>query len=119
VNVVDSSAWLEYLSGTSRAEFFVEPIEATRRLIVPVVVIYELFKRILRDRGEQFALEVYALLSQAQVVDVDSSLALDAARFNLPLADSLIYATAQRFNAILWTQDEHFAQLPGVRFFPK
>lgn len=119
MNVVDSSAWLEYLSGTSRAEYFVEPIEATRRLIVPVIVIYELFKKILRDRGEQFALEVYALLSQAQVVDVDSSLAIAAARFNLALADSLIYATSQRFNATLWTQDEHFAQLPGVRFFPK
>ena len=86
---------------------------------MPVIVIYELFKKILRERGEQFALEVYAVLSQAQVVDVDSALAISAARFNLPLANSLIYASAQRFNATLWTQDEHFAQLPGVRFFPK
>jgi predicted nucleic acid-binding protein len=104
MNVVDSSAWLEYLSGSSRAEFFVEAIEATRRLIVPVIVIYELFKKILCEPGEQFALEVYAVLSQGQVVDVDSALANSAARFNLPLADSLIYATAQRFSATLWTQ---------------
>ena len=81
MNVVDSSAWLEYLSGSSRAEYFVEPIEATRRLIVPVIVICELCKKILRHRGEQFALEVYAVLSQGLVVDVDSSLALSAARF--------------------------------------
>jgi len=114
MNVVDSSAWLEYLSGSSRAEYFVEPIEATRRLIVPVIVIYELFKKILCERGEQFALEVYAVLSQGQVVDVDSALAISAARFNLPLADSLIYATAQRFSATLC-----FAQLLGVRFFPR
>jgi predicted nucleic acid-binding protein len=119
MNVVDSSAWLEYLSGSRRAEYFVEPIEATRRLIVPVIVIYELFQKILCEQGEQFALEVYAVLSQGQVVDVDSALAIAAARFNLPLADSLIYATAQRFSATLWTQDEHFAQLPGVRFFPR
>jgi predicted nucleic acid-binding protein len=86
---------------------------------VPVIVVYELFKKILRAKGEQSALEVYALLAQGQVVDLDSALAISAARFNLPLADSLIYATAQRFGATLWTQDEHFAQLPGVRFFPK
>ena len=119
MNVVDSSAWLEYLSGSDRANYFAEPIEATRRLIVPVIVVYELFKKVLRDRGEQAALEVYALLGQGQVVEVDSALAVSAGRFNLPLADSLIYATARRFNAILWTQDEHFAQLPSVRFFPK
>jgi predicted nucleic acid-binding protein len=119
MNVVDSSAWLEYLSGSPRADFFAEPIESTRRLIVPVIVVYELFKKILRDKGEQPALEVYALLAQGQVVDVDSALAISAARFNLPLADSLIYAAAQRFGATLWTQDEHFAQLPGVRFFQK
>jgi predicted nucleic acid-binding protein len=119
MNVVDSSAWLEYLSGSTRADYFAEPIESTRRLIVPVIVIYELFKKILRERGEQPALDVYALLCQGQVVDIDSPLAVSAARFNLPLADSLIYATAQRFGATLWTQDEHFAQLPNVRFFPK
>ena len=119
MNVVDSSAWLEYLSGSSISHYFVEPIEATRRLIVPVIVVYELFKKILRERGEQPALEVYGVLCQGQVVDVDSALAVSAARFNLPLADSLIYATAQRFGATLWTQDEHFADLPNVRFFRK
>jgi toxin FitB len=119
MNIVDSSAWLEYLSGSPRSIHFAEPIEATGRLVVPVIVIYELFKKIVRERGEQPALEVCGLLSQGQVVDVDAALAVSAARFNLPLADSLIYATAQRFGATLWTQDEHFAGLPNVRFFPK
>jgi predicted nucleic acid-binding protein len=119
VNVVDSSAWLEYLSDSPRAAYFVEPIESIRRLIVPVIVVYELFKKVLRERGEHAALEVYALLSQGQVIDIDSALAVSAARYNLPLTDSLIYATARRFGATLWTQDEHFSQLPGVRFFPK
>lgn len=119
MNVVDSSAWLEYLADTERANLFVEPIERTRELIVPVLVIYELFKKVLRERGEQPALQVYGLLSQGNVVDVDAGLATDAARLPLPLADSIIYATVQRYKATLWTQDEHFNGLPGVKFFSK
>ena len=119
MNVVDSSAWLEYLADTERANLFVEPIERTRELVVPVLVIYELFKKVLRERGEQAALLVYGLLSQVNVVDVDAGLATDAARLPLPLADSIIYATAQRYKATLWTQDEHFNGLPGVKFFSK
>jgi predicted nucleic acid-binding protein len=119
MNVVDSSAWLEYLTGSKRAEIFAEPIERTSALIVPVIIVYELFKKIHRERGEVEALEVYALLAQGNVVDVDAGLALMAARNGLPLADSLIYATAQRHRATLWTQDEHFAELPGVRYIAK
>jgi toxin FitB len=78
VNVVDSSAWLEYLVDSERASLFAEPIEQTQELIVPVPVIYELFKKVLRERGEQPAFEVYGLLSQANVVDVDASLATAA-----------------------------------------
>ncbi len=78
MNVVDSSAWLEYLSDSPRAAYFVEPIESIRRLIVPVIVVYELFKKVLRERGEHAALEVYALLSQGQVIDIDSALAVSA-----------------------------------------
>jgi toxin FitB len=118
VNVVDSSAWLEYLADSERAALFAEPIEQTEQLIVPVLVIYELFKKVLRERGEQPAIEVYSLLSQGRVVDVDAELAIAAARLPLPLADSIIYATAQRHTAILWTQDEHFAGFQGVKFFP-
>ena len=119
MNVVDSSAWLEYLVDSERASLFAEPIERTEQLIVPVLVIYELFKKVLRERGEQPAIEVLGLLSQANVVDVDTQIATAAARLSLPLADSIIYATARRHSAILWTQDEHFADLPGVKFFPK
>jgi predicted nucleic acid-binding protein len=119
MNLVDSSAWLEYLSGSSRAELFADAIEQTAALIVPVIVVYELFKKINRERGKAEALEVYALLAQGNVVDVDAGLALMAAQNGLPLADSLIYATAQRYRATLWTQDEHFAGLPGVRYHAK
>jgi toxin FitB len=119
MNVVDSSAWLEYLTGSGRAELFAEPIEKSGSLIVPVIVIYELFKKVYRERGEDAALEVYALLAQGTVVDVDTPLALAAARIRLPLADSLIYATAQFHRATLWTQHEHFQGMSGVKYFPK
>jgi predicted nucleic acid-binding protein len=121
MNVVDSSAWLEYLTSSERAELFAEPIEKTRSLIVPVIVIYELFKKVYRERGESedAALEVYGLLAQGTVVDVDTPLALAAARLRLPLADSLIYATAQFHRATLWTQDEHFQGMVGVKYFHK
>jgi predicted nucleic acid-binding protein len=119
MNAVDSSAWLEYLTGSERAELFAEPIEKTQSLIVPVLVIYELFKKVYRERGEDAALEVYGLLAQGTVVDVDTPLALAAARLRLPLTDSLIYATAQFHRATLWTQDEHFQGMAGVKYFHK
>jgi predicted nucleic acid-binding protein len=118
-NAVDSSGWLEYFADTRRAKLFAAAIEDADRLIVPVVTIYEVFKKMLRERGENDALQAISAMRSGQVVDLDLSLALDAGHFPLPLADSLIYATAQRHGAILWTQDEAFEGLPGVRYFPK
>ncbi len=116
-NVVDSSGWLEYLVGTDRASLFAEAIEDTDNLIVPVISIYQVFKKVLRERGEDAALQVASAMQSGTVVDFDSSLALDAARYSLPLADSIIYATAMRHDALLWTQDEHFKDLQEVRYF--
>lgn len=118
-HTVDSSGWLEYFAGTTRAKLFAPAIENTERLIVPVVTVYEVFKKILRERGEGDALEAASAMCSGRVIDLDVSLALDAGRFDLPLADSLIYATTQRHGATLWTQDEVFEGLPGVRYFPK
>jgi toxin FitB len=115
-HVVDSSGWLEYFADTERANFFAPAIENTEQLIVPVVTLYEVFKKVLRERGENEALQVASVMQAGRVVDVDASLALDAARYALPLADSLIYATALRHQATLWTQDAHFKGLPDVRF---
>ena len=119
MNAVDSSAWLEYFADTKRAKLFASAIEDTDHLIVPVVTVYEVFKKFLRERGESDALQAVSAMRSGQVIDLDVSLALEAGRFNLPLADSLIYATAQRHGATLWTQDEDFAGLDGVRYFPK
>jgi len=118
-NVVDSSGWLEYLAGTPRARLFAAAIEDAAHLIVPVLSVYEVFKKVRRERGERDALQVAAVMQSGQVVDIDTSLCLEAAHFDLPLADSLMYATAQRHQALLWTQDDAFEGLEGVKYFPR
>ena len=118
-NVVDSSGWLEYFTDSDRAAFFASAIEDAEALIVPVISIYEVFKKVLRERGEDAALQIASMMQAGKVIDLDSALALEAARYPLPLADSLIYATAMRSEATLWTQDEHFKDLPGVRFLSR
>lgn len=123
MNVVDSSAWLEYFAGTPAAAPFAAAIEDTRRLVVPAATIAEVFKRVLQQRDETSAIRAAAVMQQGEVVSVDAALAVAAARLGLrhklPLADSFIYATAQLRGATLWTQDEHFKGLPGVKYFVK
>ena len=118
-NVVDSSGWLEYFTDSGRAPLFSSAIEDAENLFVPVISIYEVFKKVLRERGEDDALQAASMMQGGQLIDLDCALALEAARHPLPLADSIIYATAMRHEAILWTQDEHFKDLPNVRYFPR
>ena len=118
-NVVDSSAWLEYLANTKQATHFAGALEDTDKLVVPVITIYEVFKKVLRERNEGEAMQVASLMQAGTVVDLNLSLALESARYALPLADSIIYATAVNMGATLWTQDDHFRELPNVRYFPK
>jgi predicted nucleic acid-binding protein len=123
MNIVDSSAWLSYFAGDANAEVFSTPIENIDKLIVPSITITEVFKTILRQRGENMALEAIAHIQQGKVVSLDSSLAIDAAKYGidykLPLADSIIYATGQKFGALIWTQDVDFKSLEGVKYYPK
>jgi predicted nucleic acid-binding protein len=120
MNVVDSSAWLEYFAGGSNASFFAAPIEAIDELVVPSLTIYEVFKRVLQQRDESHALRAIAVMQQGAVIDLDVRLALSAARLSLdtrlPMADSVVLATARLHQAELWTQDADFASLPGVRY---
>ncbi len=123
MNVVDSSAWLSYFSGDTNAKVFSRPIENIDKLIVPSITITEVFKCILRQRGEDMALEAIAHMEQGKVVPLDSSLAIDAAQYGvdhkLPLADSIIYATARKYDALIWTQDIDFKLLGGVKYYSK
>jgi predicted nucleic acid-binding protein len=123
MNVVDSSAWLEYFADGPNAARFAPPIEATASLIVPTLSIFEVFKRIAQQRGDDDALRAVAIMEQATVVDLDRATALAAARLSIDhgiaMADSLMLATAQRHRALLWTQDAEFDGLPGTRYFAK
>lgn len=120
MNIVDSSGWLEYLAAGPNAAFFSAAIEGTKDLIVPAISIYEVFKRVMQQRSENEALQVIGQMQQGRVVDLDPSVAISAARLSIqhrmPLADSVMLATARNHQAILWTQDAHFQGLAGVRF---
>ena len=117
--VLDSSCWLEYFAETAYAARFDSVIANPQALIVPVITIYEVVKKTARERGQELASIALTLMQQGRVVDMDLNLTLAATAYNLPLADSLIYATAQAHGAMLWTQDQHFEGLPGVQYFPK
>ncbi len=112
MNVVDSSAWLEYFADGPNADYFARPIQAVATRIVPSITLLEVFKRVYQQRGEGEALQAIAVMGQGRVVDVDTTLALNAARLGaehqLPLADSVVLTTARMLNAVLWTQDADF-----------
>ena len=120
MNVVDSSAWLSYFAGDRNAAVFAKAIEDEARLLVPSITLAEVFKAILRQRGEESALTAIAHMQVGRVVPIGTELALDAAslglQHGLPLADSIIFATAVQFDATLWTQDSDFKDIPGVRY---
>jgi predicted nucleic acid-binding protein len=123
VNLVDSSAWLAYFAGEPNAGFFAGAIEDDEALLVPSACLYEVFKVVLRESGEDAAFAAVAAMARGEVIDLDSELAMEAAALgleeNLAFADSVIYAVAKKHGAVLWTQDAHFRGRPGVRFKAK
>ncbi|RME28720.1 MAG: type II toxin-antitoxin system VapC family toxin [Deltaproteobacteria bacterium] len=122
MNLVDSCGWLEYFAGGKNAGFFAAAIEDTERLLVPTICLLEVFKRVLQQRGHDLALQVVAAMQQGRVVELDGTIALSAARLGvklgLPLADSVILATARAYGAVVWTEDSHFEGIDGVRYQP-
>jgi len=123
MNIVDSSGWLEYFVDGSNAEFFAPAIEDTNNLLVPVICIYEVFKKILLQSGVSAAQTHISDMKLGKIIELDESLALSAAKISfdlkLPMAGSLILATSWANDAILWTQDEHFKDLDGVKYIEK
>ena len=119
MNVVDSSGWLEYFADGPNADFFAPAIEDLEHLIVPSITLAEVFGRVLQQRGEGEALQAIALMQQGQVVDLDSMLAVSAGKLSLPLADSIVLATARQHGAVVWTQDADFEGLDDVRYVPR
>ena len=120
MNVVDSSAWLEYFRGGPNSEFFSEAIEKPELLLVPSIVLFEVFKRLLQEAGTENARRGVGFMRSGTIVDLDADVALRGARLSithrLAMADSIILATAQKRNATLWTQDADFEAMPGVQY---
>lgn len=123
MNIVDSSGWLSYFADEPTAKYFLAPLQDADSLVVPTVTIYEVFKVVLRESNENDALQAAVAMQRGKVVDLSASLAIAASKlsleYNLPMADSIILATAMEFNAILWTQDSDFKKISGVKYFPK
>jgi toxin FitB len=123
MNIVDSSCWLEFFSGSDVGEKVSKIIENTETLIVPTITIFEVFKKIVIELDEDKALFAIAHMKQGIVTDLDSDLAIFSAQigkqFKLALADSIIYATAVKYEATLFTQDKHFKELKLVKYFEK
>jgi toxin FitB len=123
MNLVDSCGWLEYFADGPNADFYAGALEDTHTLLVPTICLLEVFKRILQQKGEDAALKAMAAMHQGLIVPLNSPLAMGAARisrdFQLPLADSVILATAQAYHAIIWTQDTHLKGLEKVKYIEK
>ncbi len=123
MNIVDSSGWLAYFADEPNARHFQTPLSDPASLVVPTVTIYEVFKVILRESGENEALQAVVAMQKGKVIDLDSSLAMAASRlsleYRLPMADSIILATAQEYEALIWTQDSDFKNMGKMKYFPK
>ena len=123
MNVIDSCGWLEYFADGPNAGFFAPAIEDVDALIVPMISICEVFRRVLQQRGEGDALQAVAILAQGQIIELDTTLAMEAARISveekLPMAGSIMLATAQTYDATLWTQDADFRGKQGVEYVEK
>src|SRR5262245_27509086 len=123
MNIVDSSGWIEYIADDANANFFEPPILDSENLLVPTICLYEVFKRVLQEFGEERALDAMGIMSLGTIIDLDRQIAIHAAQISnalkLAMADSIILATTRAYDATLWTQDEHFKSIEGVKFKEK
>jgi predicted nucleic acid-binding protein len=123
MNVVDSSGWLEYFANAVNSDFFAPIITTSDQLVVPTISMFEVYKHIVLQRDEEEALSAIGWMSLGLVADLTQEIALNAAdlsaQYKLPMADSIILATADAYHATLWTQDVHFKDLPGVQYIEK
>ena len=121
MNIIDSSGWLEYFSDGPNAKHYLPPLNDTSTLIVPVITIYEVFKVVLRESSEDLALQAVAAMLKGKVIDLTFIIAMKASKLSLrhalPMADSIILATAREYKCVIWTQDSDFQHIEGVNYF--
>jgi predicted nucleic acid-binding protein len=123
MNIIDSSGWLEYFSDGPNAKHYLSPLNDPSSLIVPVITIYEVFKVVLRESSEDMALQAVAAMQKGKIIDLTVSIAMKASKLSLqhdlPMADSIIFATAREYKCVIWTQDSDFQHIDGVKYFQR
>jgi len=123
MNIVDSSCWLEYLMDTEIGVNVAQIVENPGELIVPTITLYEVYKKLLAEKSEEYALGVVSYMQTGTVIELNSGLSLSAAQISrkhkLPMADSIIYATSLHYSAVIFSCDKHFQGIPNVQYFPK
>ena len=123
--LIDSYGWIEYFGEGPLADSYAVFIEKAdeKGTVTPTIVIYEVYKRIKSVKGEEKALEAYAQMSRTRIVDLTSSLCMKAAdistNLNLGMADAIIVATADAWDADIVTSDEHLKRVNRVKFIGK
>lgn len=121
--VVDSSGWVEFFTDGALADEYARRLRNLQLVATPVIVIYEVYKRLKRDLSEDDALIAVSAMQRSRIVSISEELALAAAdlslQHGLAMADALILATAQSFNAELVTSDRDFEHIPGVTYLPR
>ena len=123
MNIIDSSCWIEYLMDTEIGANVAPIIENAAELLVPTITLYEVYKKLLAEKSEEYALDVVSYMQTGRVIELNAGLSFSAARisrkYKLPMADSIIYASAQRYSAVIFSCDKHFKDIPGIQYFPK
>jgi toxin FitB len=123
MNVVDSSGWIEYLTDSTRADLFAEPIERREKLFVPTIALFEVHKILSRNLPEDVVDRCLNVMRLGRVLDLTDQRAIAASKaarqYGLALADAAMYSMAQEHGATFWTQDVDYQNLPGVRYFSK
>jgi predicted nucleic acid-binding protein len=123
MNIADSSCWIEYLTGSEIGAAVAPLIENPAELIIPVITIYEVYKKLTAEKGEQYANQVASYMQTGTVIEMTAELSISAARisrtYKLPMADSIIYATSLASRSTIWTCDRHFKDIPDIQYFPK
>ena len=123
MNIIDSSCWFEYLMNTNIGAKVAPIIENPGELVVPTITLYEVYKKLLAEKSEEYALDVVSYMQAGKIIELDAGISLSAAQISrkhkLPMADSIIYATSLHYSAIIFSCDKHFKDIPDIQYFPK
>lgn len=117
-SVIDSSGWIEFFTGGRLADRYASYMKDPGRLLTPTIVLYEVYKKIKRDRGEEVAMLAVGQLNSTEVISLSASTALLAAdlslQYRIAMADAIVYATSREQDAQVVTSNADLKDLPGV-----